>query len=104
MPRWPISRVLLLEILADHITDSFVTKLVWERLAYKANGLSDGIWLAGGNGTLLVSQDGGESWKADPVGDVQPSNFIRILFEGSDTKGIKGFVLGERGTLLRWAA
>ena len=49
MSSWPISKVLLLEILADHITDSFVTQLVWERLEYKANGLSDGTWLAGEN-------------------------------------------------------
>ena len=52
MSRWPISRVLLVEILADHITDCFVTSLVWERLAYKANGLSGEIWLAGENTPL----------------------------------------------------
>ncbi len=62
------------------------------------------IWAAGGNGTLLVSKDGGQKWQVDPVGDRQPSNLIRILFtEANGTDSSKGFVLGERGTLLRWA-
>ena len=56
-----------------------------------------GIGAAGGNGTLLVSRDGGESWENDPVGDRQPSNFTRLIF-----KGDHAFVLGERGNLLRW--
>ncbi len=62
----------------------------------------NGIWTAGGNGTLLVSKDGGDSWQRDPVGDAQPSNFIRILFDRSSSGNTKGFVLGERGNLLRW--
>ncbi|MXY62315.1 MAG: photosynthesis system II assembly factor Ycf48 [Synechococcus sp. SB0665_bin_28] len=56
------------------------------------------IWLGGGNGTLLSSQDGGSTWLRDPVGQQQPSTFTRILFVGDG----KGFVLGERGNLLRW--
>ncbi len=61
------------------------------------------IWAAGGNGTLLFSKDGGDSWQTDPVGDVQPSNLIRILFDVSPQQEKNtGFVLGERGTLLRW--
>ena len=55
------------------------------------------IWAAGGNGTLLVSRDGGDSWENDPVGDRQPSNFTRLVFDGDHA-----FVLGERGNLLRW--
>ena len=55
------------------------------------------LWAAGGNGTLLVSNDGGDSWLKDPVGSEQPSNFTRFeLVDG------KGFLLGERGILLRW--
>ena len=57
----------------------------------------DAIWAAGGNGTLLVSRDGGDSWENDPVGDRQPSNFTRLVFDGEHA-----FVLGERGNLLRW--
>jgi len=45
-----------------------------------------------------VSRDGGGSWQKDPVGAAQPTNFTRILFTGDG----KGFVLGERGSLLRW--
>ena len=55
------------------------------------------IWAGGGNGTLLVSHDGAESWEIDPVGDRQPSNFTRMVFDGDHA-----FVLGERGNLLRW--
>ncbi len=56
------------------------------------------VWTGGGNGTLLVSSDGGHSWQKDPVGSQQPTNFTRIRF----TPDGKGFVLGERGALLRW--
>tara|TARA_Y100001968_G_scaffold255102_1_gene241144 strand:+ start:496 stop:1512 length:1017 start_codon:yes stop_codon:yes gene_type:complete len=61
------------------------------------------IWVAGGNGTLLVSNDGGTSWEEDPVGDLVPTNFIRIVFtQSTEGERVKGFVLGERGHLLRW--
>tara|TARA_Y100001968_G_C19315106_1_gene696219 strand:+ start:25 stop:1041 length:1017 start_codon:yes stop_codon:yes gene_type:complete len=61
------------------------------------------IWAAGGNGTLLVSNDGGDSWESDPVGQLVPTNFIRILFTSkTEDKTPKGFVFGERGNLLRW--
>ncbi len=68
-------------------------------LAWDPNG---GIWAAGGNGTLLLSADGGKTWELDPIGDAQPSNFIRVLFDASTGSQAKGFVLGERGYLLRW--
>ena len=58
----------------------------------------EGLSLAGGgNGTLLVSREGSESWENVPVGDRQPSNFTRMVFDGEHA-----FVLGERGNLLRW--
>jgi len=56
------------------------------------------LWTGGGSGTLLVSADSGKSWKRDPVGSEQASNFTRIAFSPDG----KGFVLGERGCLLRW--
>jgi photosystem II stability/assembly factor-like uncharacterized protein len=64
-------------------------------MAWDPNGA---IWTGGGSGTLLVSADGGSSWQKDPVGAAQPTNFTRIVFRGDG----KGFVLGERGSLLRW--
>jgi photosystem II stability/assembly factor-like uncharacterized protein len=56
------------------------------------------LWTGGGSGTLLSSADRGATWSKDPVGSAQPSNFTRIavLPDG------KAFVLGERGSLLRW--
>jgi photosystem II stability/assembly factor-like uncharacterized protein len=59
---------------------------------------SGAIWTGGGSGTLLTSADGGGSWQKDPVGAAQPTNFTRIVFKDDG----KGFVLGERGSLLRW--
>ncbi|MFM7514952.1 MAG: photosynthesis system II assembly factor Ycf48, partial [Cyanobium sp.] len=56
------------------------------------------IWTGGGSGTLLSSSDGGRTWQRDPVGEQQPTNFTRIVFPADG----KGFVLGERGSLLRW--
>jgi len=56
------------------------------------------IWTGGGNGTLLVSDDAGASWQKDPIGSHQPTNFSRIVFAPDG----KGFVLGERGVMLRW--
>ena len=56
------------------------------------------IWAGGGNGTLLVSDDDGSSWKKDPVGSATPSNFTRLVFLPDG----KAFALGERGSLLRW--
>jgi photosystem II stability/assembly factor-like uncharacterized protein len=64
-------------------------------MAWDPNGA---IWTGGGSGTLLVSEDGGRTWRRDPVGQQQPSNFTRIAFLAPD----RGFVLGERGSLLRW--
>ena len=62
-----------------------------------------GIWAAGGNGTLLVSKDDGETWKKDEIGYATPTNFIRIFFiENASANSPKGFALGERGHVLRW--
>ncbi len=61
------------------------------------------IWTGGGNGTLLVSKDDGETWEKDPVGELIPTNLIRIFFiNNPEFDQPKGFALGERGHLLRW--
>ena len=52
IPRWPISRILLLEILADRISDCFLASLVWERLGYQPLDSSSDVWLAGQNTSL----------------------------------------------------
>ena len=61
------------------------------------------IWAGGGNGTLIVSEDGGKTWSSDPVASNLPTNFIKIQFLDKDELGDeKGFILGERGYILKW--
>ncbi len=56
------------------------------------------IWLAGGSANLLRSTDSGQTWSKDRDVEDIPSNFYKIVFVNPD----KGFVLGERGTLLKY--
>jgi len=61
------------------------------------------IWAGGGNGTLIVSKDQGNTWNKDPIASELPTNYIKIVFldkEAIDNQ--KGFVLGERGYILKW--
>ena len=61
------------------------------------------IWAGGGNGTLIVSKDEGKTWNSDPVASALPTNYIKIMFLNKDELGIpKGFILGERGYILKW--
>ena len=56
-----------------------------------------------GNGTLIVSKDQGKTWNKDPIASELPTNYIKIVFldnEALDNQ--KGFVLGERGYILKW--
>ena len=46
---WPLSRELLVEILSDRTSDTFVCKLIWERLDYKLVVGGSTIFLAGLN-------------------------------------------------------
>ena len=61
------------------------------------------IWAGGGNGTLLVSRDNGDSWERDPEANQTPTNFNRFVFDRSGNQ-LHAFLLGERGNLLRWSA
>lgn len=56
------------------------------------------IWLAGGSANLLVSSDAGITWEKDREVESVPSNFYKIVFLNPD----QGFVLGERGVLLKY--
>ncbi|MEY3296795.1 MAG: Ycf48-like protein [Cyanobacteriota bacterium] len=58
----------------------------------------DEVWVTGGGGNLLVSFDGGETWYRDSAVNDVPSNLYRIVFTGEE----KGFVLGQRGTILKY--
>jgi len=61
------------------------------------------IWAGGGNGTLIVSKDNGQTWKSDPIASSLPTNFIKIVFiNKNNLNEAKGFILGERGYILRW--
>lgn len=64
-------------------------------LAYRT---PEELWVAGGSGNLLVSFDKGETWQKDrAIGDV-PSNFYDIVFVSPE----KGFILGQKGILLKY--
>ena len=56
------------------------------------------IWLSGGSANLLVSGDGGQTWSKDRDVEDAPSNFYKVVFVSPE----KGFILGERGTLLKY--
>ncbi|MGD1902335.1 MAG: photosynthesis system II assembly factor Ycf48 [Geitlerinemataceae cyanobacterium] len=58
------------------------------------------VWVVGGSGNLLVSYDGGEpeTWQKDRDVENVPSNFNYIRFLNED----RGFILGQRGILLRY--
>ncbi len=64
-------------------------------LAYRT---PEELWVSGGGGDLLCSQDGGKTWLKDRSTENIPSNLYRVVFFSPN----QGFILGQRGTLLKY--
>ncbi len=64
-------------------------------LAYRT---PEEIWVSGGSGNLLRSADGGKTWEKDREVEEVPANLYKIIFLSPE----KGFVLGDRGVLLKY--
>ncbi|MDY7021208.1 MAG: photosynthesis system II assembly factor Ycf48 [Cyanobacteriota bacterium] len=80
---------------SDAIQPEYATSWGFLDLAYRT---PEEIWVSGGSGNLVCSLDGGETWLKDTEVEDIPANFNRIKFISPE----KGFILGQRGTLLRY--
>jgi len=80
---------------ADPINPEYSTSWGFLDLATRTDGE---VWLAGGSGNLLVSDDEGSTWLKDRDVESIPSNFYKIVFPNQD----QGFVLGQRGIILKY--
>lgn len=56
------------------------------------------LWMAGGSGNLLASFNNGQTWSKDRDVEDVPSNLYKIVF----VKPEQGFILGQRGVLLKY--
>ncbi len=79
----------------DSFAPEFSTSWGLLDMAYRT---PDEVWLAGGSGNLLRSLDGGKSWEKDRQVENVPSNLYKIVFFGPD----QGFILGQKGIILRY--
>lgn len=79
----------------DPINPEFSTSWGLLDMAYRT---PDEVWVGGGSGNLLMSNDGGQTWQKDRDVENVPSNLYKIVFMSEN----QGFILGQRGTLLRY--
>ncbi len=79
----------------EAITPEYATSWGLLDLAYRT---PDEIWVSGGGGNLLRSTDGGQTWEKDRDVENVPENFYKIVFFNQET----GFILGQRGTILKY--
>lgn len=84
-----------LETWDDPLNPEFATSWGMLDLAYRT---PEEIWVSGGSGNLIRSTDGGQNWEKDREMENVPSNLYKIIFVTPD----QGFILGQRGTLLRY--
>jgi photosystem II stability/assembly factor-like uncharacterized protein len=81
----------------DPLNPEFSTSWGLLDLAYRT---PKELWVVGGSGNLLVSFDGGKTWQKDREVEDVPANLYKIVF--FDSK--HGYILGQRGTLLKYQA
>jgi photosystem II stability/assembly factor-like uncharacterized protein len=81
----------------DEVFPGQKTNLGLLDLAYRTPGE---VWVSGGSGDLLVSNDSGKTWLKDTAIEEVPSNLYKILFFSAD----RGFIIGQRGILLQYQA
>ncbi len=80
---------------SEQVSPEFSTSWGLLDLAYRT---PSEIWMAGGSGNLLYSEDSGATWQKDRAVENIPSNFYRVIFMSPD----QGYILGQGGTLLRY--
>jgi photosystem II stability/assembly factor-like uncharacterized protein len=84
-----------LEEWGEPINPEYATSWGLLDLAYRT---PDEIWVSGGSGNLLRSTDGGKTWEKDLAVEDVPENLYKIVFVNPET----GFILGQRGTVLKY--